>query len=76
LTSSPNAGHPMSAAAGLLGVVLEKHNHYRLGEGQSIPEIDSIEAVNSLMVRTAAAATLVAMLFQIGRILLHRGIVT
>ena len=32
-TASPNAGHPMSAAAGALGVELEKVEHYRLGAG-------------------------------------------
>ena len=32
-TASPNAGQPMSAAAGALGVVLEKTGHYRLGKG-------------------------------------------
>lgn len=30
-TESPNAGYPMAAMAGLLGVVLEKRGHYRLG---------------------------------------------
>jgi adenosylcobinamide-phosphate synthase len=33
-TASPNAGWPMSAMAGALGVVLEKVRHYRLGEGR------------------------------------------
>jgi adenosylcobinamide-phosphate synthase len=33
LTSSPNAGHPMSMMAGLLDVELEKKDHYRLGRG-------------------------------------------
>jgi adenosylcobinamide-phosphate synthase len=33
-TASPNAGHPMSAMAGALGVELEKVGHYRLGAGQ------------------------------------------
>ncbi len=33
LTASPNAGHPMSAMAGALGVVLEKRGEYALGEG-------------------------------------------
>jgi adenosylcobinamide-phosphate synthase len=31
-TESPNAGRPMAAMAGLLGVELEKAGHYRLGE--------------------------------------------
>ena len=31
-TESPNAGHPMAAMAGLLGVRLEKAGHYRLGD--------------------------------------------
>ena len=41
-TASPNAGHPMSAAAGVLGVELEKVGHYRLGEGQPLPSYNSI----------------------------------
>lgn len=41
-TASPNAGHPMSAAAGVLGVELEKVGHYRLGEGQPLPSCNSI----------------------------------
>jgi adenosylcobinamide-phosphate synthase len=32
-TESPNAGWPMAAMAGLLGVALEKPGHYRLGDG-------------------------------------------
>jgi len=55
LTASPNAGHPMSAAAGLLGVVLEKHDHYRLGDRQALPTVASIRAVNSLLYRTSMA---------------------
>jgi len=43
LTASPNAGHPMSAAAGVLGVVLEKEAHYILGAGQSSPNAETIE---------------------------------
>ncbi|MGB8930313.1 MAG: adenosylcobinamide-phosphate synthase CbiB [Anaeromyxobacteraceae bacterium] len=31
-TESPNAGRPMAAMAGLLGVELEKPGHYRLGD--------------------------------------------
>ncbi len=33
LTQSPNAGYPMSAMAGGLGVALEKRGHYKLGAG-------------------------------------------
>ncbi len=33
LTASPNAGWPMSAMAGALGLELEKVGHYRLGAG-------------------------------------------
>jgi adenosylcobinamide-phosphate synthase len=32
LTESPNAGRPMAAMAGLLGVELTKAGHYRLGD--------------------------------------------
>lgn len=37
-TASPNAGHPMAAAAGVLGVELEKVGCYRLGAGARLPE--------------------------------------
>ncbi len=33
-TESPNAGRPMAAMAGLLGVALEKPGHYRLGDDE------------------------------------------
>lgn len=36
-TASPNAGHPMSAMAGALGVELVKIGHYRLGDGLKPP---------------------------------------
>ncbi|ETX04332.1 MAG: hypothetical protein ETSY2_29410 [Candidatus Entotheonella gemina] len=36
-TASPNAGHPMSAMAGALGVELVKIGHYRLGNGLKPP---------------------------------------
>jgi len=36
LTASPNAGHPMSVAAGVLGIELEKAGHYRLGSGLAV----------------------------------------
>jgi len=36
-TASPNAGRPMAAMAGALGVELEKTGHYHLGAGQRAP---------------------------------------
>ena len=36
-TASPNAGHPMSAMAGTLGVELVKCGYYRLGDGLRPP---------------------------------------
>jgi adenosylcobinamide-phosphate synthase len=42
-TTSPNAGHPMSAMAGVLGVELEKVGHYRLGGGLARPQPSDIE---------------------------------
>jgi adenosylcobinamide-phosphate synthase len=41
-TASPNAGRPMSAAAGALGVELEKVGAYRLGTGLRPPGPDDI----------------------------------
>ncbi|HEY0708678.1 MAG TPA: adenosylcobinamide-phosphate synthase CbiB [Polyangia bacterium] len=41
-TQSPNAGHPMAAMAGLLGVRLTKAGHYTLGdEGRSV-DVDTV----------------------------------
>ncbi len=59
VTASPNAGHPMSAMAGTLGVELEKVGHYRLGAGQRPPAVEDIgRAVRVMHVATALAAGL------------------
>ncbi|WP_407538944.1 adenosylcobinamide-phosphate synthase CbiB [Deinococcus radiomollis] len=42
LTSSPNAGHPMSAFAGALGLRLEKRGHYVLNSAGREPGADDI----------------------------------
>lgn len=55
-TSSPNAGQPMSAAAGVLGVELEKVGHYRLGEGQRLPDAHDITRARRLLYITTALA--------------------
>ena len=48
-TASPNAGQPMSAAAGALEVELEKVGHYRLGEGLRRPGADDIRRASRLL---------------------------
>lgn len=56
-TASPNAGHPMAAAAGALGVELEKVDHYRLGAGLREPDAGDIDrAVRLLFVMLAVLA--------------------
>lgn len=58
LTTSPNAGHPMSAAAGILGVALEKRGHYRLGAELLPPTAATISHGVTLLWLTAAMAVL------------------
>lgn len=53
-TASPNAGHPMAAAAGILGVELEKVGLYTLGEGQRQPEARDLRRTIGLLWRTTA----------------------
>jgi adenosylcobinamide-phosphate synthase len=48
-TASPNAGHPMSAAAGALEVRLEKTVHYVLGERYRAPGPIDIQRAVRLM---------------------------
>jgi adenosylcobinamide-phosphate synthase len=60
LTASPNAGHPMSAAAGVLGVMLEKKHHYRLGEGLPLPDVCTIGRMLALFGRCVLLAALLA----------------
>lgn len=58
-TESPNAGRPMAAMAGLLGVELEKVGHYRLGDARVAMDAEKIgEAWR--VVRMAAALSVVA----------------
>jgi adenosylcobinamide-phosphate synthase len=56
LTASPNSGHPMSAAAGVLGVELEKVGHYRLGNGLRAPGFQDIARATRLLWGSAALA--------------------
>jgi len=69
LTASPNAGHPMSAMAGALGVELEKVGHYRLGRGQRRPLAGDIDRAVRL---TRVAAVLGGGLLLAGLLLVKR----
>jgi adenosylcobinamide-phosphate synthase len=56
-TESPNAGRPMAAMAGALGVQLEKVGHYRLGDRGAPPGVAEIErSVRLLYIACALAA--------------------
>lgn len=62
-TASPNAGHPMSAMAGALGVALEKVGHYQLGAGQRQPAVaDITRSVRLLRVAMMSAFGVMAAL--------------
>lgn len=56
-TNSPNAGHPMSAAAGVLGVELEKVGQYNLGAGQIKPQPNDIGRMIELAQNTMLLIT-------------------
>lgn len=67
-TASPNAGIPMSAMAGALGVELEKTGHYRLGEGLRAPTIADLGRARRIMfmavILAALAFSLLAFLYK------------
>ncbi len=68
-TASPNAGHPMSAMAGALGVELEKVGHYRLGWGLRHPQAQDIRRATRLVAVCCALATMLTVILAW---LLHR----
>ncbi len=53
-TASPNAGHPMSAAAGALDVELEKVDHYTLNAGTREPSTDDLCRVRWMLLGATA----------------------
>lgn len=71
-TASPNAGHPMSAAAGVLIVELEKVGHYRLGRGQRLPTAADIRRGSRLVRITALLAAALAALALYWQQSIHR----
>ncbi len=61
-TPSPNGGHPMSAAAGALGVRLEKRGVYTLNAAGRDPDAADLRAALTLVNRAALLAALVCLL--------------
>ena len=59
-TSSPNAGWPMAAMAGALGVRLEKVDHYVLNRDAPPPNAADIRRARRIILAAATLATLVA----------------
>lgn len=61
-TASPNAGIPMSAMAGALGVELEKLDHYALGKGLQLPSAKDISRARRLLYFSVGFAALLFIL--------------
>jgi adenosylcobinamide-phosphate synthase len=59
-TASPNAGWPMAAMAGALGVGLAKRGAYRLGEGTLPSSPDAIRRARRVLAAAAALTVAVA----------------
>ena len=65
-TASPNAGWPMAALAGALGVRLEKVGHYVLNAEGAEPDAATIRRAREIVGVTIALATIVAAMLAAG----------
>ncbi len=66
-TASPNAGHPMSAAAGALGIRLEKVDHYTLGDNEKIVSHTDIKRAEKMVWCVGGMAMMLCCLFRVCR---------
>jgi adenosylcobinamide-phosphate synthase len=64
-TASPNAGHPMAAMAGALGVQLEKVGYYSLGDAEQPLAPSAIRQAELMVWRIGGLALLLALLARI-----------
>jgi len=65
-TDSINAGHPMSAMAGALGVCLEKVGYYRLGDKfKTIETSDVLKAIKIALLSTSIHLLVIAILLLV-----------
>lgn len=72
-TSSPNAGYPIAAMAGALGVRLEKIDHYVIGQGGAEPTTQSVkDACKMMLVCTGLYGGIIATLVTVVGILWWR----
>jgi adenosylcobinamide-phosphate synthase len=69
-TESPNAGRPMATMAGLLGVTLEKHGCYRLGDPRTALTLGQIDEAWRV-VTTAAALAVSLLVCALGALRVH-----
>ncbi len=65
-TESPNAGHPMAAAAGSLGIVLNKIGAYSLGETGRLAHADDLKTMVSLMLWAIGIGTVLLIIISLG----------
>lgn len=66
-TASPNAGQAMAAAAGALGVQLEKVDHYALGDPGQQVQVRNIRQAEQLVRRVGGCAIALLVLVAAGR---------
>jgi adenosylcobinamide-phosphate synthase len=63
-TASPNAGHPMAAAAGALGLQLEKVGHYRLGDNNKTITTSSVRRAEQMVWSIGCVVVFLTALFK------------
>ena len=66
-TESPNAGWPMSAAAGALNLQLEKVRHYQLGEANAPLAPQTIDAALGLAGISALIWVIICAAVEVGK---------
>ncbi len=63
-TASPNAGHPMAAAAGALGLQLKKVGHYRLGNNDKAITASSLRQAERMVWSIGCVIVFLTALFK------------